>query len=353
MVVVATSLALAGACGIPCAVYVLLVVACARGALSGNRDALVALAVLLVGFVLYVLVAPHISVANEAVRRAMCESCLKHIALALHNYRDAYGRFPPPYLADKDGNPARSWRVLILPYTAQPQLYNQYTFKEPWNGPTNAKLAASRPWFYVCATEQRRLTSGPTSTNYLAVVGPGTVWAESPTNSAAPPLPSDAAMKPPGGVSAPKAKLPDAGSKILVVEVANSGFHWMEPRDLTLEEALAGINPESSPAISSEHKPRGAGVAFADSTVLFLPANTPPDLLKALITEGLDDAKRARIEALTPDPNQYMGLRFTAWALSILALLVHGLIVDVRRKRAAAKTAPDPAAAAPASRRDA
>ena len=286
----------------------------------------------------------------------MCSNNLKQIALALHNYRDVYGRFPPPYLVDKDGKRAHSWRVLILPFIERQTLYKQYNFSEPWNGPTNAKLATSRPFdYYVCPLDTGGRAPGATSTSYVAVVGPGTVWAESPPDSAAPPPPS-AAAKPAGGVSAPKVTLPDPGSKMLVVEVANSPIHWMEPRDLSLDEALAGINPQSSPAISSQHEPRGANVVFADTSVVFLPSNTPRDLLKALLTEGLDDAKMARIEevaASQPKPNQYLGLRLIAWALSILALLIHGLVVDVRRKRAAGKTAPDPAAVSPASRSDA
>jgi len=285
-----------------------------------------------------------------------CSNQLKQIALALYNYRDVYGRFPPPYLADKDGKPVHSWRVLILPFIEHETLFKQYNFKEPWNGLANAKRAASRPPVYVCARDESAGAPGATSTSYLGVVGPGTVWAESPTESAAPPLPSNAAEKPAGDVSAPKVKPSDPGTKVLVVEVANSGISWMEPRDLTLEEALAGINPQSPLAISSRHEQRGANVAFADGSLRFLPSNTPRDLLRALVTDGLDDAKAAGIAALPdpqPEPSQYLGLRLTAWALSILILLIHGLIVDVRRKRAAGKTSPDPTTRTPGSRSEA
>jgi Protein of unknown function (DUF1559) len=39
--------------------------------------------------------------------------------LTVANYHDTYGRFPPAYIADHDGRPMHSWRVLILPLLEQ------------------------------------------------------------------------------------------------------------------------------------------------------------------------------------------------------------------------------------------
>src|SRR4051812_9073955 len=74
---------------------------------------------------------------REASKRTQCKNNLKEIALALHNYHEAYGCFPPAYIADKDGRPMHSWRVLILPYLDEKPLYLKYRFDEPWNGPHN------------------------------------------------------------------------------------------------------------------------------------------------------------------------------------------------------------------------
>ena len=57
--------------------------------------------------------------AREAARRAQCLCNLCQIKLAFHNYHSQYGSFPPAYVADANGRPMHSWRVLILPFMEQ------------------------------------------------------------------------------------------------------------------------------------------------------------------------------------------------------------------------------------------
>ena len=61
--------------------------------------------------------------AREDARRADCVGHLAQLALALENYRESYGKYPPAYIADKNGKPMHSWRVLILPFIQQQSLY--------------------------------------------------------------------------------------------------------------------------------------------------------------------------------------------------------------------------------------
>jgi len=79
--------------------------------------------------------------ANRQARGSQCSGHLCQISLALHNYHDVFGCFPPAYIADSRGRPMHSWRVLILPFMEQVALYNAYHFEEPWDGPNNRKLA--------------------------------------------------------------------------------------------------------------------------------------------------------------------------------------------------------------------
>src|SRR5262245_18129478 len=88
--------------------------------------------------------------SREAARRMQCSNHLKQIGLALQNYHDVYGSLPPAYIADANGKPLHSWRVLILPFLGERNLYEAYQFDEPWNGPSNSKLAEQVPACYRC-----------------------------------------------------------------------------------------------------------------------------------------------------------------------------------------------------------
>jgi hypothetical protein len=73
---------------------------------------------------------------------------LKQMALAFHNYHDANGHFPID-IVDKDGKPLLSWRVAILPYLEEIQLYNEFKLDEPWDSANNKKLVEKLPKIYA------------------------------------------------------------------------------------------------------------------------------------------------------------------------------------------------------------
>src|SRR5262245_31664257 len=73
--------------------------------------------------------------------RARSSNNLKQIGLALHNYHDANGVFPAAAIVDKKGKPLLSWRVAILPYIEQDNLYKKFKLDEPWDSETNIKLS--------------------------------------------------------------------------------------------------------------------------------------------------------------------------------------------------------------------
>src|SRR4051794_8791701 len=93
--------------------------------------------------------------------------------LAVANYEQANGHYPPAFLADADGGPMRSWRILVLPYIEGDSLFKRYDPAEPWDGPNNGLLAAEMPRTFAFHGVHR---PGRTTTNYLAVVGPETAW---------------------------------------------------------------------------------------------------------------------------------------------------------------------------------
>ena len=113
-----------------------------------------------------------------------------------------------------------------------------------------------------------------THTSYAVVVGPGTMW--------------------PGDESVCSRDVTDGTSRtLLVVEVADSGIEWMEPRDLHIDKLAPNINPASGQGISSKH-PTGASGLFGDGHVEVLSEDLTPEQIRAMLS-------RAGGEEVDPD----------------------------------------------------
>ena len=76
-----------------------------------------------VGFVLALI--PSATVRGPHPQTS-CLNQIRQFSLAMQNYASANMHFPPAYVADENGKPMHSWRVLLLPYIEQDDLYNRY-----------------------------------------------------------------------------------------------------------------------------------------------------------------------------------------------------------------------------------
>jgi hypothetical protein len=81
----------------------------------------IAVAVLILLFL--AILFPAVLAVREAGRGISCAGNFKFFGLAALNYESSRGRLPPAYLTDRDGQPAHSWRAMVLPYL-NPPLYN-------------------------------------------------------------------------------------------------------------------------------------------------------------------------------------------------------------------------------------
>ena len=96
---------------------------------------------------------------RQAALRRQCADNEKQIGLALQNYHSRHETFPPAYSSGKDGKPLLSWRVLILPYVDQNDLYNEFHLDESWDSPHNRALIARMPATYRCPGQRADLSS--------------------------------------------------------------------------------------------------------------------------------------------------------------------------------------------------
>ena len=88
---------------------------------------------------------PAVQAVRTAARRTQSMNNLRQLTLAAHNYESAYRRFPSGDGPVEPDGPAVSWRVKILPFIEQANLYEQYNFDEPWDSENNMKVAKQMP----------------------------------------------------------------------------------------------------------------------------------------------------------------------------------------------------------------
>jgi len=226
------------------AIAVLLLVLCAGGGMLA-----------IFGFGRMAIAPPPIAVAQSP-----CRNNLQQIALAMHNYHDTYSTFPPAYLADENGTPMHSWRVLLLPFLNEQSLYDAYNFDEPWDSDDNLRIAQQMPAVYWCLDDP---IGGADETSYAMIAGPGFL--------------AD------GEHASRLANITDGTSRtLMVVESHGSGIVWTEPRDLDGTMISFGINNGMAGELNGH--PEGVQAAFCDGSVRTLHTLMTAEDVEALAT---------------------------------------------------------------------
>ena len=223
------------------------------------------LVVLVVASILLFLVSPLLLPTHrgqyEVGRRTHCKNNHKQIGLALHNYADTYGSFPPAYTVDGAGKPLHSWRTLILPDLDQQPLYDQIDLSKPWDDPANAEILKTPVKAYRCPS------SDPTSnhTTYLGVAARnGSFFQNTPR------------------------EVEDFTDGLamtwMVIEVPREhSVHWGSPTDAD-EALILSLNPPSK----LPHD-KGFHVLFGDGRVELMSADQPSSERRAAISIAGND----------------------------------------------------------------
>jgi hypothetical protein len=119
----------------------------------------------------------------------------------------------PGNILDKDGKPLLSWRVAILPFLEEADLYKQFKLDEPWDSDNNKKLVEKMPKVYTPV----RVKSKAGETYYQTFTGKGTLFVDNVAKYTL-------------------GNIPDGTSNTGFVYEAGEPVIWSKPADLVYDE---------------------------------------------------------------------------------------------------------------------
>jgi hypothetical protein len=181
---------------------------------------------------------------------------VKKILLAFHNHESAMQAFPAN-IEDKDGKLLLSWRVAILPFIEQDELYRQFKLDEAWDSDHNKKLIEKMPTMF-----ELPMGKAPKGeTHYRGFLGEGAFFEKKKRTRIV--------------------SITDGTSNTLVVTEAEKSCIWTKPDDLPFD-AKAEKMPKLGVAIFGGKVNIGIGDGSVRSTTNDLDIK----LLKSLITIG-------------------------------------------------------------------
>jgi prepilin-type processing-associated H-X9-DG protein len=200
------------------------------------------------------LLLPAVQKVREAANRAKDANNLKQIALAMHMHHDRLGHLPAAAICSKDGKPLLSWRVALLPYLDQENLYKEFKLDEPWDSPHNKKLLSKMPMVYKSPVQE-----SATDTYYRVFVGAEAAFDLHKTRRFA--------------------DITDGLSNTWMVVDAGEAVPWTKPDELVYD-------PKGPLPKLGNHLAGGFNVAFMDGSVRYFAR--PPDerTQRALITHA-------------------------------------------------------------------
>jgi prepilin-type processing-associated H-X9-DG protein len=233
--------------------------------------------VMVVPALLIALLLPAVQKVREAAARAQDANNLKQIGLAMHNYHSSFGAFPEAAaFRSPDGKPLLSWRVAILPYIEQDNLYKQFKLDEPWDSPHNQQFLSMMPRVYM---QPGQPPDGSGVTHYQVFVGPKSMFEERPFQKGIGQPPIDIPGLGFQRLGFRLTDVPDGTANTILVATGANPVPWTKPEDLPFDPL--GPLPPLGGQLGS-----GFNVAFVDGSVRLIPKNTPEAVIKPAITRN-------------------------------------------------------------------
>ena len=206
---------------------------------------------------------------QSAPRRRKSEQNLRKIVLGALEHHDYSKQQFPRNIVDENGKPLLSWRVALLPFVGEEDLYKKFKLAESWDSEHNLKLAQQLPDVY----RHVDLDSN-TKTVFLGFEGGGAVFEKSVEGVKAEGV----------GLS----QIPDGSSNTIFCVEANLDLavEWSKPTDIPFAPDMpvtqVGKNGDSS-----------FNVVFCDGSVMALPSDFDPEAFAIMV--GRNDRKIVRI----------------------------------------------------------
>lgn len=224
-------------------------------------------------------------VADASVRaEADTVADLTAIGEAIAAYRSEHGAYPPASLTDADGTPLLSWRVLLLPYLGEQDLYDRFDLTAAWDDPANAALVDELPDVYRSDDPNAGSADAAAgSTSYAGVAGPKQIFRDGATDLT-------------GGV--PIDGVSDGDMMTIAVGPIGSGVEiaWTAPEDLPIADHTVLGDPDGFDGPAASTTP----LLFLDGTVRSVVDDTPGEVVWSWSTIAGDSCSPPDSHALRP-----------------------------------------------------
>lgn len=231
---------------------------------ASNPDTTTVLVMTAITGTLVALLLPAIAAARDAARRTCSMNNVRQIEIGLLQYEADHACLPAYANFDTNGKPLLSWRVHVLPYLGENELYEAFHLDEPWDSQHNKKLIPRMPALFRNPTSQVPADAG--TSDYLGVVGQGCAFTG-------------------GKEGLTMAEVTDGLSRtVSVVQVSDDAAEvWTCPADWKMDPA--------NPTQGLGGLQRGGWIAgFMDASCRLVDDSIDPTVWKALLTTSGGEA---------------------------------------------------------------
>jgi hypothetical protein len=195
---------------------------------------------------------------------------LRELGIAMHNYHNDYRELPPAAITGADGKPLLSWRVAILPYLSEAELYKAFRLNEAWDSAHNKKLIEKMPAIFAPVGIKSKQ---PHTTYYQVLTGPG------------------AAFEPGLRLTLARLSVGDGTSNTFMIVEGTDSVPWTKPVDITFKA------DKPLPRLDGPFQ-AGFHACYGDCAVRYVKKTIPEGLLRQLIgwNDGLNQDTSEYIE---------------------------------------------------------